>query len=195
MTRDDAGTPFRGGLLVGPVRGTEGVEVVEYDELWPARFADMRDRLATALGPLAVRIDHVGSTAVPGLAAKAVVDIQVSVPDVEDTAAYREPIESLGFALRYIEPGHRYFRPAPGVPRLWQVHVCQVGSRWEREHLLFRDFLLAHPEEAAAYADLKRQVAEQHPDDRIAYNDAKTPWIVAALERAEVWAQRTGWAP
>jgi GrpB-like predicted nucleotidyltransferase (UPF0157 family) len=155
----------------------------------------MRDQLAESLGPLALRIDHVGSTAVPGLAAKPVVDIQVSVADVEDTDAYREPIERHGFVLRYIEPGHRYFRPAPGIPRLWQVHVCQAGSDWERVHLLFRDFLRAHPDEAAAYAALKLEMAERHPHDRIAYNDAKGPWIESALQRAEAWATNTGWRP
>lgn len=186
---------FRGGLLVGAERGTDPIEVVDYDPLWPARFEDMRDRLAASLGGLALRIDHVGSTAVPGLPAKAVVDIQVSVPDVEDSDAYRGPIEEHGFALRFVEPGHRYLRPRPGVPRLWQVHVCQVASEWERVHLLFRDFLRAHPAEAAAYAALKKALAEQHRHDRIAYNDAKTPWIGAALERAEAWAGRTGWRP
>jgi GrpB-like predicted nucleotidyltransferase (UPF0157 family) len=195
MTQDDIGTPFRTGVLVGEVRGSEPVEIVDYDPLWVARFEDMRQRLADALGPLARRIEHVGSTAVPGLAAKPVVDIQVSVPDVDDTEAYRAPIESLGFGLRFIEPNHRYFRPTPGVPRLWQVHVCQVGSAWERQHLLFRDFLRAHPDEAAAYAAMKREMAEQHAEDRIAYNDAKAPWISAALLRAEDWAQRTGWTP
>lgn len=193
MSVEGDGTPFRGGLLMGPARGSDPVEIVDYDPLWVARFEDMRDRLTAALGPLALRIDHVGSTAVPGLAAKPVVDIQLSVANVEDTEAYREQIEELGFALRYVEPGHRYFRPRPGVPRLWQVHVCQAGSKWERDHLLFRDFLRAHADEAQAYAALKLDMAALHPDDRIAYNDAKTPWITAALERAEAWAAKTGW--
>lgn len=192
---ESAGIEFRGGLLVGPVRGTEPVEVVDYDPLWPARFEQMREQLAASLGKLALRIDHVGSTAVPGLAAKPVVDIQVSVPDVEDTQAYRDAIEEHGFVLRYLEPGHRYFRPAPGVPRLWQVHVCQAGSDWERVHLLFRDFLRAHPDEATAYAAMKHEMAARHRDDRIGYNDAKEPWIRAALERAEAWAAETGWDP
>lgn len=191
----EGGREFRGGLVLGAERGLEPVEIAEYDPVWPARFAEMRDRLAGALGVLASRIDHVGSTAVPGLPAKPIIDIQVSVPEVDDTETYRAPIEALGIDLRYVEPGHRYFRPGPGVPRFWQVHVCGLGSAWEREHLLFRDFLRSHPAEAAAYATMKRAAASQHLTDRIAYNDAKTPWILAALQRAEAWASRTGWRP
>jgi GrpB-like predicted nucleotidyltransferase (UPF0157 family) len=195
LSAADEGRPFRGGVLVGAVRGSEPVEIVDYDPAWPARFADMAALLARSLGALALRIDHVGSTAVVGLAAKDVIDIQLSVPDVDATEAYRAAIEEHGFALRYVEPGHRYFRPRPGVPRLWQVHVCTIGSDWERVHLLFRDFLRAQPDEAADYAAMKRRVAADNPLDRIAYNDAKTPWIMAALDRAEAWAARTGWRP
>jgi len=182
-----------GGRQVGPVRGGEPIDIVDYDPIWPARFEEMRARLAAALGVVAVRIDHVGSTAVPGLAAKPVVDIQVSVPDVDDEAAFRAPIEGEGFALRFIEPGHRYFRPPPGLPRLWQVHVCTVGSRWERDHLLFRDFLRAHSALADDYGQLKRRLAVGHRADRIAYTDAKGPFIEQVLRRADEWAAATGW--
>jgi GrpB-like predicted nucleotidyltransferase (UPF0157 family) len=191
----DGGREFRGGRLLGADRGTDPVEIVDYDAQWPARFEDMRAKLADSLGPLAQRIDHVGSTAVAGLPAKPVVDIQISVPDVDDTDAYRAGIEEHGLALRYVEPGHRYFRPRPGGPRLWQVHVCQTGSAWERVHLLFRDYLRARPDVAADYAAMKRRAALDNPTDRIAYNDAKTPWIEAALSAADEWAARTGWRP
>jgi GrpB-like predicted nucleotidyltransferase (UPF0157 family) len=183
---------FRGGLLLGAVRN-DPIEVVDYDPAWPARFEDLRARLAEALGSTAARIDHVGSTAVPSLAAKPVIDIQVSVPDVDDEAAYRDPIESCGFALRYRELGHRYFRPPPGLARLYQVHVCTFGSAWERVHLLFRDYLRANPDEAQRYQEMKRHVAAQNRGDRIAYNDAKGPLIVEMLARAEEWAVSTGW--
>jgi GrpB-like predicted nucleotidyltransferase (UPF0157 family) len=183
-----------GGRQVGPARN-DPVEVVDPDPAWPARFEEARGRLATSLGPAAVRIDHVGSTAVPGLAAKPVIDIQVSVPDVEDDAAYRERIEHVGVVLQWTEPGHRYFRAPPGQPRLWHIHVCSTGSAWERDHLLFRDYLRAHPETAAAYAQLKRELAARHRNGRLDYTDAKDPFIDAALERAAVWARDTGWRP
>jgi GrpB-like predicted nucleotidyltransferase (UPF0157 family) len=186
---------FRGGLLLGAERGSDPVEVVDYDPAWPARFEAMRAKLAASLGSVALRIDHVGSTAVPGLPAKPVVDIQLSVADVEDIDAYRAGIEAHGIVLRYVEPGHRYFRPRPGVPRLWQIHVCQADSDWERAHLLFRDYLRARSDVAADYAAMKYRVAREFPDDRIAYNDAKAPWIEATLRDAEAWATSTGWRP
>ncbi len=177
---------------MGAERG-DPIEVVDYDPDWPARFEDMRARLAAALRSTAIRIDHVGSTAVSGVAAKPIVDIQVSVPDVDDEDTYRAPIEGCGFALRYRESGHRYFRPPPGLTRHWQIHVCAIGSEWQRVHLLFRDYLRTHPAEAERYAAKKREVAFQHPTDRIAYTDAKGPMINEMLARAEDWAARAGW--
>lgn len=105
-----------GGRQVGPERN-DPIAIAPYDPAWPERYESMRARLAEALGGVAIRIEHVGSTAVPGPPAKAVVDIQVSVPDVEDEDVYREAIERQGFALRWIAPRHRYFRPPPGLPR------------------------------------------------------------------------------
>lgn len=190
---DEGGRPFRGGTLLGAERAGEPVEISLYDPAWPHIFEELRDRLAAAMGPTALRIDHVGSTAVPGLAAKPVVDVQVSVPDVEAEAAYRDAIERQGLALRYREVGHRYFRPPPGLPRTWQVHVCSAGSHWERVHLLFRDYLRAHRDRADAYARLKRRLARVHPDDRIAYTDAKSAFIEETLTLAEAWAEGIGW--
>jgi GrpB-like predicted nucleotidyltransferase (UPF0157 family) len=182
-----------GARLIGDNRTGDPIEIVDYDPAWPARFEAMRARLAQALGPVAVRIDHVGSTAVPGLAAKPVIDIQVSVPDVADVAAFKDAIEEQGFASRMVEPGHHYFRPPPGVPRDYQVHVCTVGSDWEWRHLLFRDFLRADPETRAGYEALKRDLATRFTHDRIGYTDAKSPFIEAAVERAQEWARTTGW--
>lgn len=191
---DEPGREFRGGLVLGEERG-DSVEIVPYDGTWPSRYQEMRRRLAEALGSVARRIEHVGSTAVPGLAAKPVVDIQLSVGDIDDEAAYRRSLESLGFGLRYRKPYWRYFRPVPGVPRDFQVHVCLSGGKWERDHLLFRDYLRAHPDRAAAYAALKRDLALRYAQDRIGYTDAKAPFIEEILSQAEAWAAQTGWSP
>jgi GrpB-like predicted nucleotidyltransferase (UPF0157 family) len=191
---DEAGREFRGGVLLGAIRN-DPIEIVDYDPAWPAVFEEMRVQLAAALGPTAARIDHVGSTAVPGLAAKPVIDIHVAVLDVEDEAAYVNAIETCGFRLRFREPGHRYFRPPPGLPRAWQVHVSTIDRAWERLHMLFRDYLRAHPAEAERYAALKREVAGLHPIDRIAYADAKGPLINEMLGRAANWAAATRWRP
>jgi GrpB-like predicted nucleotidyltransferase (UPF0157 family) len=183
-----------GGRQVGQSRD-EPIEIVTYDLDWPDRFEEIRARLAAALVPTALRIDHVGSTAVPGLAAKPIIDVQVSVPDVEDEAAYKDAIEGLGFELRWMEPGHRYFRPPPELPRLTQIHVCTFGSQWERVHLLFRDYLRTHAETRWAYKQLKWQLATQYRDDRIAYTDAKGPFVEQTLAAAEEWAKQMGWTP
>jgi GrpB-like predicted nucleotidyltransferase (UPF0157 family) len=176
-------------------RAPEPIELVAYDPRWVDAFQRMRKRLADALGETALRIEHVGSTAIPGIPAKPVVDIQVSVPDIDDDEAFRAPIEAQGFELRFIEPGHRYFRPPPGVARDYQVHVCQIGSDWERVHLLFRDYLRTHPDVANEYGRMKLRLAGQHGQERIAYNDDKGPFIDAVVRVAEEWARQTGWVP
>jgi GrpB-like predicted nucleotidyltransferase (UPF0157 family) len=170
------------------------IEVERYSEDWPARFAEWRDRLGSALGSAAVRIEHVGSTAVPGLAAKPIVDIQVSVVDVDRETAYVPAIERLGVPLRYREPGHRYFRPSGDRPRTVHLHVCAAGGEWEREHLLFRDFLRADAATRAAYARLKDELVSRYRDDRLAYTEGKTGFVLDALDEARAWAERTGWA-
>ena len=169
------------------------IEVVPYREEWTARFAQWRGRLALALGEDAVRIEHIGSTAVPGLPAKPVVDVQVSVADVE-AEAYAPGIEGLGIALRSREPGHRYFWPAGDRPRDVQIHVCRAGSEWEREHLLLRDFLRADEGTRERYGRLKLELAGRYRDDRLAHNEAKTAFVLDALGEAERWAARVGWA-
>ena len=140
-----------------------------------------------------VRIEHVGSTSIPGIAAKPIIDIQVSVPDLADEAGYVPAVESIGVQLRMREPdrGHVYFRDTQ--PRTVHIHVCQIGSHWERVHLLFRDYLRTHPESARAYEDMKRAAVEAYGSDRIAYTEAKGPFIERALAAAEDWATQTGW--
>ena len=178
---------------VGARTVTDPIEVVPYRDEWAAAFAEWRKPLLGVLGETAVRVEHVGSTAVAGLAAKPVIDIQVSVRDVEEEASYVPAIERLGVALRSRDAGHRYFRPAGAAPRTVQVHVIDAGSTWEREHLLFRDFLRADAETTDGYARLKLELARRYRDDRLAYNDAKTGFILDALEEAESWAARIGW--
>jgi GrpB-like predicted nucleotidyltransferase (UPF0157 family) len=154
----------------------DGIVVVKYDEAWPARFAEVGARLRRELGDAALRIDHVGSTAVAGLDAKPVIDVQVSVASFEPLDAYRRPIERAGFVYRADNPEltKRYFREQPGERRT-HVHVRRAGSFSEQFNLLFREFLRSHPEHARKYAKLKRRLAEEFsgPDQRSDYVDAK----------------------
>lgn len=182
-------------LVAGSERSRrDPVEVVPYDRSWPVRFDEWRNRLWQRLVPVARRIEHIGSTAVPGLDAKPVVDIQVSVLDPEDEDSYVAAIEDLGVSLRSREgEGHRYFRPAGARKRTVQIHVCQTGSEWERTHILFRDYLRAESAARNAYASLKRDLARRYRDDRIAYTEGKTGFILDTVEEADIWARRTGW--
>ncbi|MFQ5966563.1 MAG: GrpB family protein [Acidimicrobiia bacterium] len=178
--------------LIGSPSG-DPVQVVAYDDGWPQVFASWRKRLSSVLGETAIAIEHIGSTALPGLAAKPVVDIQVAVPNVGAEKTYVAAIESLGVPLRSREPDRRYFRPTPGTPRVVQIHVCTAGSDWERIHLLFRDYLREHSSIRSQYAALKLELADRYRNDRLAYNEAKTGFILDAIQAAEEWSEQTGW--
>lgn len=162
----------------GSERVGDVITIVDYDPAWPDRFAAWRQVLRAALGTTAVHIEHVGSTSVPGLAAKPIVDVQISVADVANEEAYAPELGAIGLQLRSRDTFHRYFRPFPERPRDIHVHVCQLGSEWEAEHLRFRDHLRAHPEARDAYAQAKRAAAALWADDGLAYTDAKTEVIL-----------------
>lgn len=167
------------------------VEVVPYDSLWPQRFEQEKTRLSRALGENALRIDHVGSTAVPGLAAKPVIDAQISVASLDDESSYLPQLHSLGLSLRYRGEERRFFRPPEYEPRTLHVHVCESGSRSERGHLLFAAYLRAHPARRDAYAMLKRDLARRFRDRREDYLASKAPFIQQTLILAEKWITRT----
>jgi GrpB-like predicted nucleotidyltransferase (UPF0157 family) len=163
----------------------EPVVIVDYQPAWPVAYAEVEALLRLALGPVAVRMEHVGSTAVPGLAAKPVIDVQVSVASFEPLDDFRAPLERIGFVYRADdEPEHRFFglTDAEGVRRV-NLHVCESGGEWERRHVTFRDALRNDPDLRARYEAEKRRVAALHPDDTLAYAEAKTPWIRAEERR------------
>jgi GrpB-like predicted nucleotidyltransferase (UPF0157 family) len=176
--------------------GRHRVEIVAYDPAWPARFAELGRELRGGLGEVALRIDHIGSTAVPGLAAKPVIDIQISVADFEPLEAFKQPLEWLGYVYRADNPERtkRYFREPPGRRRT-HVHVRRAGSFSEQWALLFRDYLRAHPETVAEYEAVKRRLARRFRDDRHGYTNAKGPFLWEVIRRADDWAQAQGWLP
>jgi GrpB-like predicted nucleotidyltransferase (UPF0157 family) len=172
------------------------VTVIAYDDAWPARFAELGRRLREALGPVALRIDHIGSTAVPGLDAKPIIDVQISVLALEPVGAYRDAIETCGFTWRADNPEltKRYFRELPGQRRT-HMHIRRAGSFSEQFALLFCDYLRAHPARAAEYAALKHELAHLLEVDRQAYVDAKDPFVWETIRLADGWGQATGWEP
>ena len=163
------------------------IEIVSYDSAWPVLFEAERERLAAALGPIASRIEHNGSTAVPGLAAKPVLDIQVSVASLRPLDRYASPLVRLG----YVHVPHDddafapfFHRPA-GWPHTHHVHVVEAGSAEERRTLAFRDYLRSNAAAARAYEALKRALARQFGGAdaaaREAYAAAKSEFIEAAI--------------
>jgi GrpB-like predicted nucleotidyltransferase (UPF0157 family) len=174
----------------------EQIRVVKYDPDWPGRFTELGTAFRTALAGVALRIDHIGSTAVPGLAAKPVIDVQISVADLEPVEPFKVPLEQLGLVYRAdnAERTKRYFREPTGRPRT-HIHVRRAGSFSEQFALLFRDYLRTHPTDAAAFGALKTHLADQFRDDRPAYTNAKTPHVWKLMTQADAWAQQSGWQP
>lgn len=138
-----------------------------------------------------MRLEHVGSTSVPGLAAKPILDLQLAVASIEPTAIYVDPLEDLGylFAPDPASPDFHFFGKPPRRPRSHHLHVCEAGSEHEFRHLAVRDFLRTHSAEVAKYAALKREIAARHPHDRLAYIDAKETCMTDLEARAVAWAR------
>ena len=185
-------------LVFRAVAAGEGIVVVPANPDWVDEFNYLGDLLRNSLGRTAVRIDHIGSTAVAGLDAKPVIDVQVSVVTFDPLDAYRLPMERIGFLHRADNPEltKRYFRERPGERRT-HVHVRRAGSFSEQFALLFRDHLRADAGRAAEYAALKHRLAARYPgpEARQQYVDAKVPFIWETMRRADEWAQATGWEP
>jgi GrpB-like predicted nucleotidyltransferase (UPF0157 family) len=180
-------------VIEGSERPRVPLVVVDYDPAWPLTYERWRQRVAAALGRTAIRIEHVGSTSVPGLAAKPITDIQVSVADLGAEPGYVPPLQAIGLVLRSRDELHRLLRPPAGQPHEVHVHVCAAGGQWERDHLLFRDYLRAHPAACLRYAEAKRASVRRWSDDGWAYTDAKTGVILDVLEQAQDWAVATNW--
>jgi GrpB-like predicted nucleotidyltransferase (UPF0157 family) len=185
------------------------IEIVPYDERWPGEFREIGGAIREAMGALALRVDHIGSTSVPGLAAKDVIDIQVTVREL-DAPAIATALAPLGYTLHetidrdHVPPGCEgqpadewrklNFR-APAGQRPTHLHVRQAGRANQRYALLFRDYLRASLAAAEAYRRIKEALARLHPDDQEAYYDVKDPVCDLIMDAAERWATATAYAP
>jgi GrpB-like predicted nucleotidyltransferase (UPF0157 family)/predicted ester cyclase len=171
----------------GVIEGVEpSVQVVltEYDPSWAIRYEQLRDRIAEALGASALRIEHIGSTSVPGLTAKPIIDILVVVADVTDDEAFLPPLVDAGFVLRRREPDHRLLRtPARDV----HIHVFSAGSREILDYLDFRDWLRVDEVSRIRYEAVKRELARLPWRDGNQYAIAKTTIVSDLLRRGREW--------
>jgi GrpB-like predicted nucleotidyltransferase (UPF0157 family) len=177
--------------------GAGSIVVSDYDPNWPKLFEQERDRIKQALGPLALAIEHMGSTAVPGLPSKPIIDLLVAVPSLEE-ASQRciSPMEALGYVYipEYASwlPGELFFRKGPPGPWTHHVHMMEPSHARREALLVFRDYLRAHPEAMRAYAEIKRGLASSSVDNIKAYREGKTRFVDETTTKARVWRAGVG---
>jgi GrpB-like predicted nucleotidyltransferase (UPF0157 family) len=174
-------------FIGGPEK--RAIVIEEYDPAWAARFEQVQASLKEALGHKALRIEHFGSTAVPGLGAKGIIDVLVGVEDVDEEAAYGPELEAHGFALRVRQPGHRMYRTAEHDVH---AHIYTDDSEAARIRLLFRDWLRHDDADRRLYEETKRELARQEWEATNDYSDAKGDVVAEILTRALRWAESPG---
>lgn len=170
------------------------IELVEHDAAWADVAAREAQRLRDALGPVLIEVHHIGSTAIPGIRAKPIVDLIPVVRSLDEIDAKQEHLEALGYEWRGelgIE-GRRYciLAEAGSGRRIAQLHVFAAGSPRIPRHIAFRDYLRVHPDEATSYEAEKLRAQKLHPDDVNAYNSEKSAWMQACELRVAAWAGR-----
>lgn len=182
------------------------IVIHEYNPSWPGEFESIRASLSAILGDLILRIDHIGSTSVPGLGAKDVIDIQITVRELAPKIV-AEMTEA-----GYVQSAHTRDHVPLGEdenPRLWEkllftepdgqrrmnIHMRMEGNPNQKYPLLFRDYLRAHPKSARSIELIKREIAERHADDVETYYDIKDPVYDLIWDAALEWAKYTNWKP
>ena len=177
--------------MIDPSPDRTRVELHPHNRTWANRATQEATRLASTLGDNLIRIEHIGSTAIPGIVAKPTIDLLPIVRSLPALEAKVEALESLGYEWRgeFGIPGRPYCTLSDPVTRerLFNVHIFEQGSPEIDRHLAFRDYLRAHPHQARAYESEKQRAAAQHSTDTLAYNDAKSAWIKACERRALAW--------
>lgn len=178
------------------------VKVIPYQTSWPDEYAELVAQLLPAIHKQISRIDHIGSTSIPGMAAKDIIDVQIAVPEL--TQKFVGTMTHQGY--RYhpqlkdntppeadVSQWQKQVFTEPEGKRRFNIHVRLLGAANMRQALLFRDYLRSHPTSVFAYGMLKQRLAERHPEDRTYYYAIKDPLFEIIWEAAEYWAKNTGW--
>ena len=163
------------------------VVIVPYDSAWPRIYEEESRLISGSVGGIIRSLEHVGSTSVPGLWAKPIIDIIAGVDGPADAERCRELLQPIGYddASTGDNPDWYYcLGKGPHSPG-FHLHLVKEGSRFHEKHILFRDWLRAHPADAEAYTELKIRLAEKYRNDRVAYTDGKTEFINGIVERAK----------
>ncbi|HQV69988.1 MAG TPA: GrpB family protein [Thermoflexales bacterium] len=180
------------------------IVIQPYNPNWPNEFEALRAELQAALGAFALRVDHIGSTSVPGLAAKDVIDVQITVKNLAPEIAQR--MAQAGFQASVANSDHvpagedanpehwrKFLFKEKAGERRANIHIRVAGNPNQRYALLFRDYLRAHPNSAETVAVIKQQLAKYHADDMDAYYDIKDPVYDLIWDAAQAWAKHTNW--
>jgi GrpB-like predicted nucleotidyltransferase (UPF0157 family) len=169
------------------------VEIVDYDPVWPRAYANEKRRILSAIAHPSLRLEHIGSTAVPGLAAKPIVDILIGVPHLRDAVTCIAGLTALGYhyipAVEVAMPYRRFLRKQRDGYRTHHVHILEPSHEaWDR-HLIFRDHLRSHPKDANDYEQLKRRLARRYRFDIAGYTHGKSEFVWAVLKKAQSQAK------
>ena len=170
------------------------VEVVPYDPSWPLLFEAEAKLLSAILGSEMMRLHHIGSTAVPGLPAKPIIDMLAEVRNIEALDGLNDRMTSAGYTPmgEYGIAGRRYYFKGSEEKHTHHLHAFQNGHAEVARHLLFRDYLRSHPQEAREYASLKESLAARFPTDIEAYMDGKDAFIKELDRKAAIWSSSSG---
>lgn len=165
------------------------IELTPYNPNWPAKYELEAQQLVTVFGDQLISIHHIGSTAIPGIKAKPIIDIMVVVQEIEKVEGFNPGMIRLGYTPRGEAgiPGRRYFRKDRDGTRSHHVHVYAKEHAAIQTQLNFRDFLRAHPEDALAYSRLKESLAAEYRYDSVTYTESKTGFIMEINQRAAQW--------
>ncbi|WP_179134058.1 GrpB family protein [Halobacillus massiliensis] len=166
------------------------VKIVPYSLHWPAMFNAEAVRVKSIFGKEMAGIHHIGSTSIPSIHAKPVIDILVEVNDIRKVDRYNSEMQMLGYEAKgeHGIAGRRFFKKG-GNSRTHHIHVFESGSREAARHLAFRDYMRAHPEEALTYSQLKQRLAEKHPFDIDSYIEGKDAYIKEIEQKGLEWKE------
>lgn len=166
----------------------ETVKIEAYNEQWPMIYQEEKSKVERIMADKTIAIEHIGSTAIPGLGAKAVIDFMVGVRDLLEVEPFIDPLARIGYEHVYHEafPNRRFFRRGPWRAGTHHLHVYVYGSDEWNNQLAFRDYLIEHPEKLKEYDKLKKELSLKYPHDRAAYTSAKHPFINEIIQRARL---------
>jgi GrpB-like predicted nucleotidyltransferase (UPF0157 family) len=167
----------------------DAVIIIPYDPAWPKQYDEEKQRLQRALGSLILQVEHIGSTAVPGLGAKPIIDIMIALKDITDVTGCVLPLKNIGYEHLGENgiSGRHFFRKLSketGI-RTHHLHIVGAGNEFVEKHLFFRDYLRTHPETAQQYYQLKKELAAKHSIDRDFYTNEKASFIEAILVKSK----------